>query len=61
MHPLSISSQPALSATGDEDALVDCKASKACISMPEDTTAVAHGDTNLALEDFMKAAIPNYR
>lgn len=48
-------------ASGDEDALVDCKASKACISMPEDTTAVAHGDTNLALEDFMKAAIPNYR
>lgn len=40
---------------GEGEALVDCKASRTTTTMPEDS-AVAHGDANLALEDFMKSA-----
>ena len=34
-------------------ALLDCKASTGKLFIPEDTTAVAHGDQNLAISDFL--------
>ncbi len=37
------------------DAVVDCKASAGRLRMPEERGAVAHGDANLALGDFLKA------
>ncbi len=35
------------------EALVDCKACAGKIAIPVDTNKVAHGDVNLALEDFL--------
>ncbi|KAK9811103.1 hypothetical protein WJX73_003081 [Symbiochloris irregularis] len=43
--------------SGEGEAVLDCKASRACITMPDDPDAVAHGDANLALDDFMKASL----
>ena len=34
-------------------ALLDCKASTGKLFVPEDTTAVAHGDQNLQISDFL--------
>jgi SAC3 family protein LENG8/THP3 len=36
---------------------VDCKASAGRLSVPEDTEAVAHGDANLAIDDFLSRAM----
>ena len=33
---------------------LDCKASAGQLKLPEDKTAVAHGDANLAIDDFLK-------
>jgi hypothetical protein len=45
------------SATGDaSDAILDCKASAGSLIVPEDDAAVAHGDANLAIDDFLKNA-----
>ena len=33
--------------------MLDCKASTGKLFVPEDTTAVAHGDQNLAISDFL--------
>ena len=38
-----------------ENGAVDCKASAGHLSVPEDKEAVAHGDANLALDDFLKS------
>ena len=34
-------------------AMLDCKASSGKLFVPEDTAAVAHGDQNLAINDFL--------
>ena len=34
-------------------AMLDCKASTGKLFVPEDTTAVVHGDQNLAISDFL--------
>ena len=36
---------------------VDCKASAPTLAVPTDTGAVAHGDANLAVDDFLKSAV----
>ena len=36
---------------------MDCKASKGQLAVPEDTTAVAHGDTYLNVTDFLKGVL----
>lgn len=36
--------------------LLDCKASATTLAVPEDDGAVAHGDANLAIDDFLKSA-----
>ena len=40
---------------GGPDAGVDCRASAGRLAVPEDDGAVAHGDANLAIDDFMKS------
>jgi SAC3 family protein LENG8/THP3 len=39
------------------DAMLDCKASAGKLFIPEDTSAVAHGDANLAIDDFLSRAL----
>ena len=44
---------------GDGDgAAVDCKASAPRLAVPDDAGAVAHGDANLAIDDFLKGMAP---
>lgn len=40
-----------------QSAMVDCKASSGNIITPPDTDAVAHGDANLAIDDFLSRAL----
>lgn len=39
-----------------EDVMVDCKTSLGTIAIPKDENRVSHGDANLAIDDFLKAA-----
>ena len=54
--PFSSSSSTAADATAAQLAL-DCKASSGQLFVPEDTEAVAHGDANLAIDDFLSRAM----
>ena len=39
------------------EAVLDCKASTGRLYVPEDASAVAHGDANLAIDDFLSKAL----
>ena len=39
------------------EAVLDCKASAGRLYVPEDASAVAHGDANLAIDDFLSKAL----
>ncbi len=41
--------------------VVDCKASAGRLAVPEDTTAVAHGDANLNIDDFLKENLSKFK
>ena len=39
---------------GSGELHMDCKASRGQLAVPEDTSAVAHGDVNIDVTDFLK-------
>ena len=53
----STSAAPAAAAAAPSQLAVDCKASTGKLFVPEDTEAVAHGDANLAIDDFLSRAM----
>ena len=36
---------------------MDCRASRGQLAVPQDTTAVAHGDVNINVTDFLKSVL----
>ena len=42
--------------SGDDPDVLDTKASRGQLFVPEDDTKVAHGDRNLAIDDFLARA-----
>ena len=53
----STAAAAARSPAGPCQLAVDCKASSGKLFVPEDTEAVAHGDANLAIDDFLSRAM----
>jgi hypothetical protein len=49
---------PAGGEDGVEDAEVDCKATAAALFVPAPENAVAHGDADLDVSDFLKSFAP---
>ncbi len=55
--PLTLAASPLAPAAAGPAASLDCKASGGKLFVPEDNTKVAHGDANLAIEDFLARAM----
>ena len=40
---------------GSGELQLDCKASRGLLAVPQDTSAVSHGDLNIDVSDFLKS------